>query len=512
MSKKVVIIGGGIGGLATAALLAKAGLDVTVLEKRTIVGGRAGLHRAKGFTFDTGPSWLLMPEIFEHFYQLIGKDFQSELDLRQLTPAYRIFFEEDPKNHLDITGNEEQDRRTFETIEPGSAEKLSAYINRAETTYTIATESFLYTNFTNYTKFMNIKTIGTLPTMIAMSIRSIDSYVSNYVKDSRLKKILEYPMVFLGTSPYKAPALYHLMSYLDFRQGVYYPYGGMYKIIESIESIARSLGATIQTGVSVKKILVHNSAVAGVRCTDGTEIEADIVVSNADLHFTETALLDKAYQTYPSDYWKKKMPSPGAILMYLGIKGSLPQLTHHNLIFTEDWQTNFSRIFDTLEYPHPASMYICKPTATDKTVAPKDHENIFVLVPVPASTELTKREIDEHTEAYINQIVEMTGISDLRERIVYKKVVDPLDFADDLNAWRGSALGLAHPLLQSALWRPRNKSKKVSGLYYVGGNTLPGIGLPMCLIGSELIYKHLANDSSITPVSEIKNLSKGGRA
>ena len=508
MSKKVVIIGGGIGGLATAALLAKAGLNVTILEKQGIVGGRAGLHIAKGFTFDTGPSWLLMPEIFEHFYRLVGKDMQSELDLRRLTPAYRIFFEEDLKNPLDITGNEEQDRKTFETIEPGSGEKLGAYINRAEATYTIATESFLYTNFTNYMKFLKIKTARTLPTMINMSIRSIDSYVSNYVKDARLKKILEYPMVFLGTSPYKAPALYHLMSYLDFRQGVYYPYGGMYKIIESIESIARSLDVKIQTNVSVEKILATSSKVTGVRCADGTEMNADIVISNADLHFTETALLDPEYQTYPAKYWRKKMPSPGAVLMYLGIKGSLPELTHHNLLFTEDWKTNFGKIFDLQEYPHPASMYICKPTATDKTVAPKNHENIFVLVPVAATTEMTKDEIGKHTESYIDQIIAMTGISDLRERIVYKKIVDPIDFANDLNAWRGSALGLAHPLLQSALWRPRNKSKKVTGLYYVGGNTLPGIGLPMCLIGSELIYKHLANDTSITPVLEIRDLSQ----
>ena len=237
-------------------------------------------------------------------------------------------------------------------------------------------------------------------------------------------------------------------------------------------------------------------------------MNADIVISNADLHFTETALLDPEYQTYPAKYWRKKMPSPGAVLMYLGIKGSLPELTHHNLLFTEDWKTNFGKIFDLQEYPHPASMYICKPTATDKTVAPKNHENIFVLVPVAATTEMTKDEIGKHTESYIDQIIAMTGISDLRERIVYKKIVDPIDFANDLNAWRGSALGLTHPLLQSALWRPRNKSKKVTGLYYVGGNTLPGIGLPMCLIGSELIYKHLANDTSITPVLEIRDLSQ----
>lgn len=506
MAKKAVIIGAGIGGLATSALLAKAGYEVVVVEKNKHVGGRAGLHKAKGFTFDTGPSWFLMQEIFEHFYSLLDRSLEQELDLVKLSPAYRVFFEEDHQSPVDITGNAKLDGDTFESIEPGSRDKLMTYINRAENTYTIATKSFLYTNFTDYSRFLKPSVVKTLPTMLGMSIRSIDSYVGHFVESPKLKKILEYPMVFLGTSPYRAPALYHLMSYLDFRQGVFYPQGGMYTIIESIASIASSLGVKIQTSVNVEYITTESGKATGVRCENGRKIPADIVISNADLHFTETQLLSEEHQTYPESYWKKKMPSPGAILLYLGVKGAMPALTHHNLIFSTDWQKNFREIFDDNQYPHPASMYICKPSTTDTTVAPEGHENIFVLVPVPANTNISQADIERHTERYIDQMSTMANIPDFKKRIVYKKIVTPINFAEELNAWRGSALGLAHPLLQSALWRPRNKSKKLPNLFYVGGNTLPGIGLPMCLISSELVYKHLANDTSSGPVDRIQKL------
>lgn len=506
-NKKVVIIGGGIGGLATAALLAKAGLQVEVYERHAQAGGRAGKLTTHGFTFDTGPSWLLMPEVFDHFYQLLGTDIHAQLDLKRLTPAYKVMFEDAHQKPVTIYGDIEKDSKTFDAIEEGAGSKLKQYIDTAEDTYRKAIDSYLYTNFTPLTTMLHPDIIKSGPKMLRFATQSIHSYIGRFVKSPALQQILAYPMVFLGTSPYNAPALYHLMSYMDFKDGVFYPMGGVYKIIESIVQLCNHNGVTIHTNSPVKNIITAHGTATGITLDDGTKIDADIVISNADLHYTETVLLPEHAQTYPEKYWVKKQASPGAILMYLGVKGGLPEFEHHNLIFTKDWRKNFAEIFTQKTWPHPASMYICRSSATDSSVAPNGHENIFVLVPVMADSSMDKTETAKRAEQYLDQLIEMSGVHDLRERIVYKKFVGPADFANDLHAWRGSALGLSHTLRQSALWRPKNKSKKVDNLYYVGGNTLPGIGLPMCLIGAELIYKHLANDTSFSPITALKPLT-----
>jgi len=507
--RSAVIIGAGIGGLATAAILAKAGLEVTIYEKNAEVGGRAGILQKKGFTFDTGPSWFLMPEVFEHFYKIVGENMHKHLTLTRIKPAYSVFFEEDPKNPLTITGDLEVDAQMFESIESGAGKNLKNYVARAEQTYNIALDSFLYTNFNSMHRFLKPSLLLKLPRMARLSLKSIYTYISSYVSNDKLKKILAYPMVFLGTSPFRAPALYHLMSYLDFKQGVYYPAGGMHTVIESIRKIAVKNGVVIKTNSPVRRITIAGDKATGVVLKNGEEKSADIIISNADMHFTETKLLPEEVQSYPADYWRTKKASPGAILIYLGVRGQLPQINHHTLLFAEDWHKNFADIFDNNTAPSPASLYICKPSHTDTTVAPEGHENMFVLIPVPADASITQRRTEALAQQYLDQIITTLDIPDLKDRIVYKKIVGPSDFSVDLNAWRGSALGLAHPLSQSALWRPKNKSKHLSNLYYVGGNTIPGIGLPMCLISSELVYKHVINDTSLGPVKCLRDIGKG---
>ena len=260
----------------------------------------------------------------------------------------------------------------------------------------------------------------------------------------------------------------------------------------------------LHTNKPVSHIIVENGKATGIELSN-TVIPADIVISNADLHFTETSLLPTQYQSYPEGYWQKRTAGPSALLFYMGIKGSLPQLEHHNLYFSDDWHKNFTDIFDNKTWPRPASMYICKPSATDTSVAPKNHENVFILVPLPAK-DMTKSEQNTLTKQYFNQFKQLINEPGLDKRIVYQKTYSPRDFATDYNAWEGSALGLSHTLKQSALFRPRNKSKKVKNLYYVGGNTIPGVGLPMCLISAELIVKHLSHDKTITPLGTLPEI------
>lgn len=497
--KSYIIIGAGIGGLAIGALLAKAGNAVTIYEQHAIPGGRAGLLKKDGFIFDTGPSWYLMPEVFAHFFDLLGENITDHLDLVRLDPTYKVFFEHSPA--LTVHTSLERDAATFNTIEPGAGDALTRYVTQAEHTYKLAMRHFLYTNFEDKTKLLHPQILKNVPQLLGSLGTPIHRHVSRFVHDQRLQQILEYPMVFLGTSPFDAPAMYSLMSYLDFKQGVYYPKGGMYTIIQALTKIARKNGVDIQYHSPVQAITTYNGHATGITFADGSSKTADVIISNADLHFTETSLLPLPAQTYPESYWKKQMPSPSALLMYLGVKGKLPQLEHHNLFFADDWRRNFDAIYQDKMWPHPASMYVCKPSQTDATVAPKGHENIFVLVPVPAKTGVT--DVKKHAKQYIAQLAAAANIPDFATRIVSQTMYGPDDFAAQMHAWNGTGLGLAHTLTQSAFFRPANKSKKLDNLFYVGANTVPGIGLPMCLIGAEVLYKRFAGDRTAGPRSTL---------
>ncbi len=297
------------------------------------------------------------------------------------------------------------------------------------------------------------------------------------------------------------------MSALDFEEGVFYPKGGLYTIIESLTRIAAELGVRFEYGQEVAKITAQDGVATGIELADGRVVHADVVVSNADLHHTETRLLEPQQQTYPDRYWDKKQASPSALLMYLGIKGTLPELEHHNLLFVDDWKINFADIYKHGKMPDPASMYVCKPSQTDPTVAPHGHENVFVLVPLPAGVSVDAAQRDSLAQRYLQQLQDMTGV-DLTGRIVYQKNFGPQDFYDKFFSWQNSMLGPSHVLSQSAFFRTPNVSKKLRNLYYSGAGTVPGIGLPMCLIGAELVYKRLAADTSAHQTDVIQNLAE----
>ncbi len=504
--KRAVIIGAGIGGLATANLLARLGYTVAVYEKLAGPGGRAEQFTQDGFVFDAGPSWYLMPEVFDHFFQLLGVSISDYLSLTRLDPAYAVYFEGQSQPTL-IHADYARDAATFDAIEPGASLSLQKYLQEAAFSYQAALDNFLHTNFSSLRSFADTAVLTKAPLMARRALQPLDAYVSTFFTDPRLKQIVEYPMVFLGTSPFKAPALYSLMSHMDFTQGVYYPQGGFFTIITALETLARQAGVQFAYGQPVAKIITRHGHAVAIELADGEQVAADLVISNADLHFTETALLSKPEQTYSPSYWRRKQPGPSAILMYLGIKGMLPELQHHTLLFTKDWRANFAAVFDTKTWPQPAPLYLSNPSKTDTTVAPKSYENLFVLVPGPATLEHPV-DVDALADIYLEQIESMTGIHDLRARIVTRRIVGPDHFAKHLNAWQGTALGLSHVLSQSAFLRPRNKSKKVANLYYVGGSTVPGIGLPMCLISAQLVVKRLIGDTSNRPLARLPELKK----
>jgi len=489
MKKRVVIIGAGIGGIATANLLAKKGYDVTVAEQKSTPGGRAGKLEKDGFTFDTGPSWYLMPDVFERYLQQFGTSSHKEFDLQKLDPAYQVFFEN--AEPLTVTSDLELDAQSFEFIEPGSGAKLKKYVSKSERIYRASLETFLYSNFSHFSDFFNPSALRSAPEVMLLAGQTLHRYVARRFRSQRLRQILEYPMVFLGTSPYQAPALYSLMSALDFKEGVFYPQGGIYKIIERLVAIGKDLGVRYRYSTEAVSILVEDGIATGVVCKDNGVIPADIVISNADLHFTETVLVPEPYQTYPEKYWQNKQASPSALLMYLGVQGDMSALPHHSLFFVDAWKENFERMEQNSFSPDaPASMYVCRASATDPNCAPKGHENIFVLVPLPESAGDSQALYSTLADQYIAQIEQMSGV-EFKNNIVSKTLYGPGDFKNELHAWRSSMLGQSHLLRQSAFFRTRNRSKKLQNLFYVGANTVPGIGLPMCLIGAELVVNRI---------------------
>jgi len=530
---RVIIIGAGVAGLATAALLTREGYDVKVLERHQSVGGRAGLLERDGFRFDTGPSWYLMPTVFEHFFQLLGTSAHGELDLVTLDPGYRVFLEPDSARktaqHIDIPHGEARVREAFDRLEPGAGEALGKYLNSARDTLEMAEKHFLYNPFTSLRTLTNREILRRLPDLASLLGFSLEKHVARRFSHPALRQILGYPAVFLGTHPAAAPALYHLMSALDLGDGVYYPMGGFWGLIQKLEHLANTGGAQIITGADVQKIETREpvsgarraglrggkrSRVTGVRWQDADGVEhfegADVVVSAADLHHTETQLLNENDRTYPARWWDRRKSGPGAVLTFLGVRGSLPQLPHHSLFFTRDWRRNFDAIFGRdRQIPDPASAYVCRASATDSSAAPTGYEQLFILTPVPADPQIGvggpdgsgDALVEEVSRRSIEQIAKWANIPDFPDRITVRQTIGPADFARDYSAWSAGMLGPSHTLRQSAMFRAHGESKKVAGLFYAGAATAPGIGVPMCLISAEIVLKRLRGDHSAGPIS-----------
>lgn len=500
MKKSALIVGSGIGGLGLACLLGKQGYDVTVLEKNATLGGRSNVFSVDGYRFDMGPSWYLMPDVFEHFFKLLDEPIEEHLTLTKLSPSYRIYFKGEAEP-IDVDADPERAAALFETLEPGAGEALDRYLAQSEYQYDIATREFMYKNYDSIFDFLNKRTMVEGRKLSVLS--SMDTYVRKFFKSDKVQKIMQYQLVFLGSSPYKTPALYNIMSHIDFNMGVYYPEGGIYAIVEGLVRIAKKHGVTFRTNAEVTRILVSDGRASGVELSTGEQLTADLVISNADIAHTELALLPKSARSHKDSYWKKRTLAPSAFIMYLGVDGPVESLSHHTLLFSKDWKKNFSEIFDRPGLPEDPSLYVCRPSKTDRTVAPDGKENLFVLVPIGAGTTYTKDELAAYQEQILETLENDLRIPNLRKRIEYLRTYTPEDFARDYNSLGGTALGLAHTLGQTATFRPNNVSKKVENLFFVGAGTNPGIGMPICLISAELAYKRIMGVRTPEPLDEM---------
>jgi len=487
--KRIVVIGGGYGGLATAALLAHDGHEVTLLEKNYDLGGRARVWKTRGFVFDMGPSWYLMPEVFERYFQLFGKTIQDYYHLQPLDPLYRIFFHK--QEVLDVPANQEDILKVFASLEKDGDKKLLSYLKQAGYKYTIAMKEFLYKEYTTIFSFLNWKMIteGTQLNVFA----SLDRFVRKYFQDHRARKILEYAMVFLGNSPKNSPALYSIMSHVDLTLGVWYPMGGMGKLVDALTSLCQEHGVTIHTGEEVNGFEYQGERISAVK-TATSVYPTDVVVSSADYAHTEQDLLDSPHRTYDSQYWETRVIAPSMFIMYLGLNKRLTNLTHHNLYFSLDWDNHFEAIFTRPSWPEDPCFYLSCPSKTDPSVAPEGKENLFLLVPIAPGLQDTEDIRQRYASYALNHVEEVIGES-IQDAIEVQRIFTVSDYRRDYHAFKGTALGMAHTLSQTAVFRPPHRSKKIPNLYFTGQYTHPGVGVPMVLIAAEIVAGLLSESS-----------------
>lgn len=488
---RIGIIGAGIGGLSAAALLGKQGHEVILVEKTDRPGGRARVWEKDGFAFDMGPSWYLMPEIFDHYFEHFGRKAEDFYELVRLNPSYRIFFPE--REIIDISANLEENMDLFDQLEENGAEKLRKYLDQAEEKYEYLLDGLMYENLSGILSMLNPKLWRAGWKLNILS--NIDDLVSKYFDDERSKKILEYSIVFLGGNPENTPALYSMISHIDFNLGVWYPYGGIGKIVDALVSLCEEYNVEFQYNTEVEHIKIQDKK-AKELATDNGSIQADLFVVNADYPHAETDLLEENYQQYPESYWEDKTIAPSAFVLYLGLDKKIDALTHHNVILDHDWVAHFNQIFEEPGWPDKPAYYLCCPSRKDDTIAPEGMENIFVTVPISPGLEDTP----EHRERYFNKIIshmEKVIGEPIQDSIMVKRIFTLDDFANAYNAYKGTAVGLTHTFSQSAFFRPRHDSKKVNNLYYTGQYTHPGIGVPMALISSEIVADMIADDYDI---------------
>jgi len=492
MNRRAVVIGAGVGGLASAALLARAGFQVTVLEKNDSVGGRARLWTEGGFQFDMGPSWYLMPEVFENFFGLFGRRREQYYRLEELSPYYRVFFQ--PREWVDITSERRQVLDLFESFEAGGAKRLEKYLERARYKYDVAMQEFLYKDYGSVFDFLNARMLieGTRLNVFGRLDRSVRRYFS----DRRARQILEYAMVFLGTSPQAAPALYSIMSHVDLNLGVHYPIGGLSAVAAGIAKLADEQGVRIRLDSEVKRIQVDSGSGRATRVATAEDaVETDVVLVNSDYPFSETNLLEERFRTLPAAYWKRKVFAPSMFILYLGLNKSLKNVVHHNLYFSEDWNEHFDTIFKVPSWPQEPCFYVSCISKTDPDMAPEGHENVFVLIPVAPGLEDGETFRERYADQVIEHIERIIG-EEIRSSIVVRRIFSHRDFISDYNAYRGTALGLAHTLNQTAFFRPAFRSRKVENLYYAGQYTHPGVGVPMVLIAAQVAAGLITGGSS----------------
>ncbi|MBF4492657.1 phytoene desaturase [Flavobacterium sp. JLP] len=477
-TKTIAIIGSGFSALAASCYLAQQGNKVTIYEKNDSIGGRARQFKKDGFTFDMGPSWYWMPDVFERFFQDFNKKTSDYYELVKLNPAYRVYFGVD--DFINIYDNLEEIKSTFESIEEGSGKQLETFINQAKSNYDIAIKDLVYRPGVSALELVTLETTLKLGQFFS----NVSTDIRKKFKNEKLIQILEFPVLFLGAKPTKTPSFYNFMNYADFGLGTWHPKTGMFDVVRGMEKLARELGVSIETNSAIEKIIVENKTATGI-VINGKIISADIILSGADYHHTET-LLEKSDRAYSEKYWDSRVFAPSSLLFFVGFNKKIENITHHALFFDVDFNQHAADIYDKPKWPESPLFYANFPSKTDITAAPEGMESGFFLIPLAPGITDSESLREEYFEKIITRFEALTQ-QKIKNSIIFNRSFCKNDFVSDYNAYKGNAYGMANTLLQTAFLRPKLKSKKVKNLYFTGQLTVPGPGVPPALISGKLV-------------------------
>ena len=488
---QVIVIGAGIGGIATAARLARQGCQVTVLEKCEKPGGRCGRMNVNGYTFDTGATLFMMPELYAATFAALGERMQDHLDLRRIDPTYHLTFPDD--SQLQLTSDMQQMRVRLEAIEPGSFERMLHYLGEAGRIYDLAMPKMLGRDFRSLPEFINPRMLKLFLQVKAATRHT--SYVRRFFKDARLQMAFTFQDMYMGLSPYESPATYSLMQYTELADGLWYPLGGMYRVTEALTAIAEKLGVHFLYNAQVEQILVEGARATGVRLADGRVLPAGTVVANADLGYVYRKLLPDAAA---ADRIERKEYGCSTIMFYWGLDRHYPQLGPHNLFLNGDYRRSFEAIFKRTGMPDEPNFYIHAPVRLDPSMAPAGHDTWYLAVPVGHLNNKISQDwpaMQRQARAYILQRLARLGLSDVEANIRTEVSFVPQDWQERYNMPFGSTHGLSHKLTQMAYLRPHNRHSRYHNLYFVGASTHPGTGVPTVLVSAGLVARRILEDA-----------------
>ncbi|WP_253932305.1 NAD(P)/FAD-dependent oxidoreductase [Lewinella sp. W8] len=507
LDKQITIVGAGFAGLSAACYLAREGYRVRILEKNEGLGGRCRQFKTdNGFTFDMGPSWYWMPEVFDNFFKDFGSSAAEHYELVRLDPSYEIYFSKD--DQIEVPASTEDLFSLFERLEPGSSANLRRFLDEAEYKYRVGLGEFVQKPGHSMMDFADLRVVKAAVKL--QMLTDMSTYVRRLFKHPQLIQLLEFPVLFLGATPANTPALYSLMNYADLKLGTWYPLGGMHKIIEGMAAVARGLGVEIHAGSPVSKVHSEAGTVRKVTTANGKEYPTDVLICGADYHHFEQEVLDPQDRVYSESYWQKRVMAPSSLLFYVGLDRKIPGLHHHTLFFDADFNRHAHEIYEEPAWPEDPLFYVCAPSVTDSSVAPAGQENLFFLLPLAPDLDDT----DERREHYWNlmseRFAQRTGV-DIRPHVVYRRGFAHRDFKSDYNAYRGNAYGLANTLTQTAFLKPKLKSKKLDNLWYTGQLTTPGPGMPPSIISGEVaardIHRKLTGAKELSSSTSLSNSS-----
>ena len=489
MDKCVFIIGSGFSSLSAACYLAKKGYKVTVVEKNTTLGGRARQFKKNGFTFDMGPSWYWMPDVFEKFFKDFNKERSDYYSLTKLNPAYKVFFGKN--DTISIEDSLHKIKKVFEKEEKGSSIHLEKFINEAKSNYDIAVKDMLY----------KMPGISPLELVTRKTIFKVRSFISNIRKEvnkgfvsHRLRAILEFPVLFLGAKASKTPAFYSFMNYADFGLGTWQPKNGFFDVVEAMVDLGKSLGVKYLINCNVESIELEKNKVKGLIINKENHL-CDIIISGADYAHTES-LIQKKYRQYSKEYWIKKTWAPSSLLFYVGFDKKVPNVAHHNLFFDTDFDKHAKDIYDNPKWPSNPLFYANFTSKTNEKTAPSGCENGFFLIPIATNIEDNYKIRSKYFNIVISRLEELTG-ENLKKHILFYESFCVNDFIKEYNSYGGNAYGLANTLMQTAFLRPNIRSSKVKNLYFSGQLTVPGPGVPPAIVSGKLVSDLIIKNEKI---------------